>query len=132
MALHAAVEDERCDVTRKSHRAGGWQRHLASVRSQAPDPKSQAPNPKSQTPDPKSQIANPQIANPRDGGKVAHLSSRETTENMRRYLALLCALLLATAGVAAAQGTNAALSGTVTDEQGGVLPGVTVTVRNVD
>jgi hypothetical protein len=51
---------------------------------------------------------------------------------MRRYLALLCALLLATAGVAAAQGTNAALSGTVTDEQGGVLPGVTVTVRNVD
>src|SRR5688572_19630802 len=51
---------------------------------------------------------------------------------MRRYLALVFALILATAGIAAAQGTNAAVTGTVTDEQGGVLPGVTVTVRNVD
>ena len=51
---------------------------------------------------------------------------------MRRHLALLLALLLSTAGLAAAQGTNAAVSGTVTDQQGGVLPGVTVTVRNAD
>jgi hypothetical protein len=41
-------------------------------------------------------------------------------------------LVLGLAVSAAAQGTNAALSGTVTDDQGGVLPGVTVTVRNVD
>ncbi len=41
-------------------------------------------------------------------------------------------LVLGLAVSAAAQGTNAALSGTVTDDQGGVLPGVTVTVRNAD
>ncbi len=51
---------------------------------------------------------------------------------MRKLLGLIFALILATAGVAAAQGTNAAVTGTVTDEQGGVLPGVTVTVRNAD
>ena len=47
-------------------------------------------------------------------------------------LALLIALTCGLAASAAAQGTNAAISGIVTDEQGGVLPGVTVTVRNVD
>ncbi|HEY6361837.1 MAG TPA: TonB-dependent receptor [Vicinamibacterales bacterium] len=41
-------------------------------------------------------------------------------------------LVLSLAVSAAAQGTNAALTGTVTDDQGGVLPGVTVTVRNVE
>ena len=51
---------------------------------------------------------------------------------MRKQLGLVVALILAAAGLAAAQGTNAAVSGTVTDEQGGVLPGVTVTVRNAD
>ena len=51
---------------------------------------------------------------------------------MRKHLGLVFAVILATAGIAAAQGTNAAVSGTVTDEQGGVLPGVTVTVRNAD
>ena len=45
--------------------------------------------------------------------------------------ALLVALVLALAAPAAAQGTNAAITGTITDEQGAVLPGVTVTVRNV-
>jgi hypothetical protein len=47
-------------------------------------------------------------------------------------LALLLALTCGLAASAAAQGTNAAVTGIVTDEQGGVLPGVTVTVRNVD
>jgi hypothetical protein len=51
---------------------------------------------------------------------------------MRRLFGLVFVVLLSTAGIAAAQGTNAALTGTVTDDQGGVLPGVTVTVRNVD
>ena len=47
-------------------------------------------------------------------------------------LALLFALSCGFAANAAAQGTNAAVTGVVTDEQGGVLPGVTVTVRNVE
>src|SRR5918993_1198806 len=33
---------------------------------------------------------------------------------------------------AAAQTTNGAIAGTVSDAQGGVLPGVTVTLRNAD
>ena len=41
-------------------------------------------------------------------------------------------LVLSLAVSAAAQGTNGTLTGTVTDNQGGVLPGVTVTVRNVE
>src|SRR5262245_16472228 len=41
-------------------------------------------------------------------------------------------LILCVAVSAAAQGTNAVLTGTVTDDQGGVLPGVAVTVRNVE
>jgi hypothetical protein len=45
---------------------------------------------------------------------------------------LLLVLTCGLAATAAAQGTNAAVTGIVTDEQGGVLPGVTVTVRNVD
>ena len=46
-------------------------------------------------------------------------------------LALMVMLAAATLP-AAAQGTGGALVGTITDAQGGVLPGVTVTVRNVD
>ena len=45
------------------------------------------------------------------------------------------ALLLLTLGLAAtaaAQGERGVIAGTVADAQGGVLPGVTVTVRNVD
>jgi hypothetical protein len=48
--------------------------------------------------------------------------------------AVLLALLL-TLGLsapAAAQGERGVIGGTVTDAQGGVLPGVTVTARNVN
>ncbi len=44
----------------------------------------------------------------------------------------MCVVLLALANVAAAQGTNGVVSGLVADLQGGVLPGVTVTVRNAE
>lgn len=47
-----------------------------------------------------------------------------------RYLLMLA--LLAPAANAAAQSTTATISGTVKDAQAGVLPGVGVTVRNVD
>jgi hypothetical protein len=59
---------------------------------------------------------------------------RVSSKVLRRagHLAILLALMLVTAAAAAAQGTNATLTGTVTDDQGGVLPGVTVTVRNMD
>jgi hypothetical protein len=46
-----------------------------------------------------------------------------------RYAAALAALLLSTS-LAAAQSTTGSVSGQVTDERGGVLPGATVTVRN--
>jgi hypothetical protein len=51
---------------------------------------------------------------------------------LRTFLALF--LVLATAWPGAAQSTaiNGTIEGTVTDEQNGVLPGVTVTVVNVD
>ena len=45
--------------------------------------------------------------------------------------AILIVLLIATASTAWAQGT-AQLSGTVRDESGGVLPGVTVTVTQTN
>ena len=41
-------------------------------------------------------------------------------------------MLLAFAAAAAAQGTNGVITGAIADPQGGVLPGVTVTVRNVE
>jgi hypothetical protein len=52
-----------------------------------------------------------------------------------RLVPLLFMLALAAAlpaAPAAAQTTNAVLSGVVNDAQGGVLPGVTVTVRNTE
>ena len=51
---------------------------------------------------------------------------------LRMFLAVI--LALATGLPAAAQSTaiNGTIEGTVTDEQGGVLPGVTVTVTNLD
>ena len=45
-------------------------------------------------------------------------------------LALL--LTLGLAAPAAAQGERGIIGGTVTDAQGGVLPGVTVTARNIN
>src|SRR5688500_15124318 len=50
-----------------------------------------------------------------------------------RTAVLLLILALATAVPVAAQGeASAAVTGVITDAQGGVLPGVTVTLRNVD
>jgi len=46
--------------------------------------------------------------------------------------ALILTLALAWAGSAMAQTTTGVISGIITDAQGGVLPGVTVTARNVD
>jgi hypothetical protein len=47
-------------------------------------------------------------------------------------LCLLGGLIALVPGVAAAQGTTGSISGTVTDEQSGVLPGVTILVTQVD
>ena len=53
---------------------------------------------------------------------------------LRRVLitALVVVLTWVGAGVAIAQTTNGVIGGAVSDAQGGVLPGVTVTARNVD
>ena len=48
------------------------------------------------------------------------------------FTALILTLALAWAGSAVAQTTTGVISGIITDAQGGVLPGVTVTARNVD
>ena len=50
---------------------------------------------------------------------------------MKRF-SLLVALFLACATTAAAQNESGSISGTVRDEQGGVLPGVVVTLQGVD
>jgi Carboxypeptidase regulatory-like domain len=47
-------------------------------------------------------------------------------------LTLLCACVLGTAVPVTAQGGAAMILGTVADAQGGVLPGVTLTLRNVE
>src|SRR3954465_9031230 len=55
---------------------------------------------------------------------------------MRRFLTAIAALVVAatvfTATSAFAQLGGGTLSGTVTDEQGGILPGVTVTIAGTD
>src|SRR5882672_4528767 len=51
---------------------------------------------------------------------------------MLRRLFVILAILLGLAVPARAQVANAVITGIVTDAQGGVLPGVTVTVRNAD
>jgi hypothetical protein len=48
-----------------------------------------------------------------------------------QYMAALAVLLVSTALMAAAQSSTGSISGQVTDERGGVLPGATVTVRNI-
>ena len=45
---------------------------------------------------------------------------------------VVAAFLLLAAGTALAQGTGSAIQGTVTDEQGAVMPGATVVVANVE
>src|SRR5258706_12030170 len=51
---------------------------------------------------------------------------------MRWRVTLAVVLLAATTSLAVAQITSATLSGTIKDETGGVLPGVDVTVKNLD
>ena len=51
---------------------------------------------------------------------------------MYRIVPLSLVCWLAFAGLAAAQGTGGVISGTVKDSQGAVLPGVTLTVRNIE
>jgi hypothetical protein len=50
----------------------------------------------------------------------------------RVSIAALLVGLIAAASPAAAQTTNGVISGIVSDAQGGVLPGVTVTGRNIE
>ena len=49
-----------------------------------------------------------------------------------RLASIVIVILLACAGGSHAQGTGAAITGTLKDAQGGVLPGVSLNVRNVD
>ena len=51
---------------------------------------------------------------------------------MLKTVLLLPVLILATVAPAFAQAASASISGTITDAQGGVLPGVTLTVQNVE
>ena len=49
-----------------------------------------------------------------------------------QFTGLMLAVQLGLAAPAWAQVANAVVTGTVTDAQGGVLPGVTITVRNAE
>src|SRR6266550_7770545 len=61
------------------------------------------------------------------------LRLRKVLVSRQRICQLLALLLtLGMAATAVAQGERGVITGTVADAQGGVLPGVTVTVRNVD
>src|SRR5436190_4603265 len=51
---------------------------------------------------------------------------------MLKTLLLLPALILASVALTFAQAASASISGTITDTQGGVLPGVTLTVTNAE
>src|SRR5206468_2960851 len=53
-------------------------------------------------------------------------------ECVRRVPAIVVALALLTASAAFAQTSLATVRGKVTDEQGGVLPGATVTARQIE
>jgi Carboxypeptidase regulatory-like domain/TonB dependent receptor len=55
---------------------------------------------------------------------------RKRSPGVHGSAALLAAVLLLLPGVLSAQGTGASLSGRVLDEQGGALPGATVTARS--
>ena len=51
---------------------------------------------------------------------------------LKYFLSAVLSLALAAPAVAQSQGANGAIEGTVTDSSGGILPGVTVTVTNLD
>src|SRR5947208_536680 len=51
---------------------------------------------------------------------------------LKYFLSALVSLVLAAPALAQSQGANGAIEGTVTDSSGGILPGVTVTVTNLD
>src|SRR5262245_31063810 len=51
---------------------------------------------------------------------------------MLRTVLLSVSILIASAASAFAQAASASISGTITDAQGGVLPGVTLTVQNAE
>src|SRR5712691_3957207 len=67
-----------------------------------------------------------------------HLTPTRATMNfwegsmprIARFGILVVILALVGAGTAAAQNTSGAIAGTITDTQGGVLPGVSITVTN--
>jgi predicted S18 family serine protease len=51
---------------------------------------------------------------------------------LKYILSALLSLSLAAPALAQSQGANGAIEGTVSDSSGGVLPGVTVTITNID
>ena len=51
---------------------------------------------------------------------------------LKYILSALLSLSLAAPALAQSQGANGAIEGTVSDNSGGVLPGVTVTITNID
>jgi hypothetical protein len=59
-------------------------------------------------------------------------TARRTTTSTIVNLVAVAALMIGGADVARAQSGTAQISGVVRDQQGGVLPGVTVVLRNQD
>src|SRR5262245_2331554 len=59
-------------------------------------------------------------------------SMRRTALSIVLHVLLVCALTAAASARPAAQGGTAQIAGSVHDEQSGVLPGVSVTLRNQD
>jgi outer membrane receptor protein involved in Fe transport len=63
---------------------------------------------------------------------VGHRDRRSTMRSTAALVTLSFALAIAAGSALSAQGGSAQISGVVRDEQGGVLPGVAVTLRNQD
>jgi len=59
-------------------------------------------------------------------------TTRRVRLHVLSFLLVIPALLLSSAVPAHAQAASAAITGTISDTQGGVLPGVTITVTNAD
>jgi|RhiMetStandDraft_4_1073278.scaffolds.fasta_scaffold460404_2 hypothetical protein len=55
----------------------------------------------------------------------------QVRQSVRRALLVACACCVLGGSPANAQIASASLSGLITDDTGGALPGVTVTVRNI-